>query len=114
MAGALVVSEALADADDKLRRQLLEQYPDLLSEDPESGTTKRAGHQFKGYLLATNIDWELTMSYSGNVKPYYYEESSCPMANINNVASQTDAYRKIMSTAFGNFSLVFLIRFGAE
>jgi len=109
-----ILREALADADDKLRRQLLEQYPDLLSEDPESGTTKRAGHQFKGYLLATNIDWELTMSYPGNVKPYYYEESSRPMANINNVASQTDAYRKMMSTAFDNFSLEFLIRFGAE
>ncbi len=36
------------------------------------------------------------------------------MANINNVESQTDAYRKMMSTAFDNFSLEFLIRFGAE
>jgi len=62
----------------QLAHAFLEQYPDLLSEDPESGTTKRAGHQCKGYLLATNIDWELTRSYPGNVKPYYYEESSRP------------------------------------
>jgi len=106
--------ELLSDAEPETRRQILAQYPDILTEEADNAARGPSDRQFKGYLLATNIDWELTMSYPGNVKPYKYEEVSRPMANINNVESQTGAYRKMMSTAFDNFSLAFLVRFGAE
>lgn len=69
---------------------------------------------FKGYMLATGIEWDLTMRYPGAPRAYVYQQSSRPQAEIRNVNTQTQAQLRMMATAFHNFSESFLAEFGVE
>ena len=47
-----------------------------------------AGLSFKGYLLATSIDWDLTMDYPGAPERVVYATTTRPQAEIKNVENR--------------------------
>lgn len=86
------------------------------TEEPSYGSIKVEGGnaRFKGYMLATGIEWKLEMKYPGVERPYVYTQSSRPQAEIRDVNTQTQAQLRMMATAFHNFSESFLAEFGVE
>lgn len=68
--------------------------------------------RFKGYMLATGIEWDLSMKVPGVTQRYTYRQNSRPQAEIRDVNTQTAALQRMMSTAFNDFSASFLKEFG--
>lgn len=80
----------------------------------ESIKVEGGNARFKGYMLATGIEWKLEVKYPVVERPYVYTQSSRPQAEIRDVNTQTQAQLRMMATAFHNFSEPFLAEFGVE
>lgn len=70
--------------------------------------------RFKGYMLATSIDWDLRMDYPGADGRYGYTKATRPQGEIRNINTETAALQRMMSTAFDEFSRSFLEEFGVK
>lgn len=70
--------------------------------------------RFKGYMLATGIEWDLSMDYPGAKGRYTYQQSSRPNAEIRDINTESAALTRMMATAFDDFSKSFLAEFGVE
>lgn len=86
--------------------------PEILKNIPPEDLERIMRTIFRGYLLATNIDWDLVMYYPGSSTIETYAISTRPQAEMQNVESNNMALKRMMETAFSRFADSFLAEFG--
>jgi len=87
-------------------------YPSIYVHTEGDGSNNSRGGYFKGYILATGIEWDFTFSIPNHNNEIKIKTESRPNSSFSGLRNQGDAYYVMMQSAFENYAAKIADDFG--